>query len=208
MEEDQKNNAVPPAEEKEGDELAEESPPPEEPELQVGDVLPDITLKNEKGDDVRVKDLATPEQGVVFFLVPKADTPGCTTQACAFRDSYSEFTEVKYAVYCVSADTSTAQARWQLKKELPFPLLSDPQRVFIKALGAFKPPKSTSRSHFVFEKGTGKLVEKKSSVKPAESSKLALEFIKRHHAEPAKVAPAETEEVAALPGAGTVETAA
>jgi thioredoxin-dependent peroxiredoxin len=74
MEEDQKNNAAPPAEEKEGDELEEESPPPEEPELELGDVLPDITLKNEKGEDVRVKDLATPEQGVVFFLVPKADT--------------------------------------------------------------------------------------------------------------------------------------
>jgi peroxiredoxin len=56
----------------------------------------------------------------------------------------------------------------QQQKELPFPLLSDPQRVFIKALGAFKPPKSTSRSHFVFEKDSGKLVEKKSSVKPAE----------------------------------------
>ena len=73
MDEDKKDEVAPPAEE-EDDELAEESPPPRQPELQVGDVLPDITLKNEKDEDVNVKDLATPEQGVVFFLVPKADT--------------------------------------------------------------------------------------------------------------------------------------
>ncbi|KAF8324902.1 thioredoxin-like protein [Cantharellus anzutake] len=150
-------------------------------ELQVGDILPDITLKNEKGDDIKVNDLTSAEQGVVFFLVPKADTPGCTTQACLFRDSYSEFNQVSYAVYCVSADTPQAQQKWQTKKELPYPLLSDPKRTFIRALGSLKPPKSTARSHFIFEKGSGKLIDKKSSVKPAESAKLALEFIKKHH---------------------------
>jgi len=150
-------------------------------ELQVGDNLPDITLKNENGEDVIVNSLTSAEQGVVFFLVPKADTPGCTTQACLFRDSYSEFKTLSYAVYCISADTPQAQKKWQGKKELPYPLLSDPKRAFIKSLGSFKPPKSTTRSHFIFEKGTGKLVEKKSSVKPAESATLALEFIKKHH---------------------------
>lgn len=150
-------------------------------ELEVGDDLPDITLKNEKGEDVIVNSLASAEEGVVFFLVPKADTPGCTTQACLFRDSYSEFKTLSYAVYCVSADTPQAQKKWQDKKELPYPLLSDPKRAFIKTLGAFKAPKSTTRSHFIFEKGTGKLVEKKSTVKPGESAKLALEFLKEHH---------------------------
>jgi len=149
-------------------------------ELQVGDNLPDITLKNEKGEDVIVSSLTSAEQGVVFFLVPRADTPGCTTQACLFRDSYSEFKTSSYAVYCISADTPQAQKKWQDKKELPYPLLSDPKRTFIKSLGSFKPPKSTTRSHFIFEKGTGKLIEKKSSVKPAESAKSALEFIKKH----------------------------
>src|SRR5258708_3747539 len=110
------------------------------------------------------------------------------------------------------------------QKELPYPLLSDPKRAFIKSLGSFEPPKSTTRSHFIFEKGTGKLVEKKSSVKPAESyecrfvypssrehttltdrgfgslfflvsATLALEFIKKHHGSTGgDVAPQEQQE--------------
>jgi len=143
--------------------------------IDIGDVLPSVTLKNEKGEDVDVAELAA-EKGVVFFLIPKADTPGCTTQACGFRDIHPDFTSVDYEVYCLSADSPTAQTKWQTKKELPYPLLSDPKRVLITALGAGEGGK-TKRSHFVFEKG-GKLLDKKISVKPADSSKLALEFIK------------------------------
>ncbi|GLB40844.1 putative redoxin [Lyophyllum shimeji] len=143
--------------------------------IDIGDVLPSVTLSNEKGEDVDVAALAA-EQGVVFFLVPKADTPGCTTQACGFRDVYPDFTSVGYEVYCLSADFPTAQTKWQTKKELPYPLLSDPKRVLITALGAGEGGK-TKRSHFVFGKG-GELLEKKIPVKPADSPKLALEFIK------------------------------
>ncbi|KAF8066527.1 AhpC-TSA-domain-containing protein [Lyophyllum atratum] len=143
--------------------------------IDVGDVLPSVMLKNEKGEDVDVAGLAA-EKGLVVFLVPKADTPGCTTQACGFRDSYPDFTSVGYDVYCLSADSPTAQTKWQTKKELPYPLLSDPKRVLITALGAGEGGK-TKRSHFIFEKG-GKLLDKKVPVKPADSPKLALEFIK------------------------------
>ncbi|KAH9923512.1 AhpC-TSA-domain-containing protein [Fomitopsis serialis] len=143
--------------------------------IDVGDVLPSLTLKNEKGEDVDVATLAA-DKGVIFFLVPKADTPGCTTQACGFRDVYPDFTAHNFAVYCLSADSPSAQTKWQDKKELPYPLLSDPQRVLITALGAGEGGK-TKRSHFVFEKG-GKLVEKKIPVKPADSPKLALEYVK------------------------------
>jgi len=82
--------------------------------VEVGDPLPSITLKNEKGEDVDVAKLAD-DQGVVIFLVPKADTPGCTRQACGFRDSYQEIKDLNFAVYCLSADSSTAQAKWQTK---------------------------------------------------------------------------------------------
>ncbi|TCD69570.1 hypothetical protein EIP91_006992 [Steccherinum ochraceum] len=142
--------------------------------IDIGDTLPSFTLKNEKGEDVDVASL-TAEKGVVFFLVPKADTPGCTTQACGFRDSYPDFTSSGFDVYGLSADTSAAQSKWQAKKELPYPLLSDPKRVLIAALGAAAGGKTT-RSHFVFEKG-GKLLDKKIPVKPADSPKQALEFI-------------------------------
>lgn len=143
--------------------------------IDIGDSLPELVLKNEKGEDIQVGDL-TKEKGVILFLVPKADTAGCTTQACAFRDSYPDFTGLNYDVYCLSADSSNAQAKWQTKKELPYPLISDPKRTLIAALGASEGGK-TKRSHFIFEKG-GKLIDKKMPVKPAESPQLALEFIK------------------------------
>ncbi|KAF8552353.1 peroxiredoxin Q, partial [Imleria badia] len=143
--------------------------------IDVGGTLPSLVLKNEKGEDVDTASL-TAEKGAVLFLVPKADTPGCTAQACGFRDVWQEFGALNYDVYCLSADSSTAQTKWQTKKQLPYQLLSDPQRALISALGAADGNK-TKRSHFVFEKG-GKLVDKKIPVKPADSSRLALEFIK------------------------------
>ncbi|KAH8103399.1 AhpC-TSA-domain-containing protein, partial [Cristinia sonorae] len=143
--------------------------------IDIGDVLPSVTLKTEKDEDIDVASL-TAEKGVVLFLVPKADTPGCTNQACGFRDIYPDFTSSGFDVYCLSADSPAAQSKWQTKKELPYPLLSDPKRVLIRALGAATGGK-TNRSHFIFEKG-GKLVDKKNPVKPADSPKLALEFVK------------------------------
>ncbi|KAJ3781232.1 thioredoxin-like protein [Lentinula aff. detonsa] len=150
----------------------------------LGSFLPEITLKSEKEVDVQVSLLAE-NKGVVLFLVPKADTPGCTNQACGFRDIYAEFTSAEYDVYCVSADPPAAQSKWQEKKSLPYGLLSDPDRKLISALGANDKGK-TKRSHFVFAKaeegaeGKGKLIEKHIGVKPVESPKLALEFIKSY----------------------------
>jgi len=146
------------------------------PSIDIGDSLPELTLKNEKGEDIQVANLASDEKGVIIFLVPKADTPGCTNQACGFRDSYPDFTSLNFDVYCLSADAPTAQSKWQTKKELPYPLISDPKRILITALGAGEGGK-TKRSHFIFEKG-GKLVSKKLPVTPADSPKLALEFVK------------------------------
>ncbi|KAG2119382.1 thioredoxin-like protein [Suillus clintonianus] len=143
--------------------------------IDIGDILPSMTLKNEKGEDVDTGSIAA-EKGVVLFLVPKADTPGCTAQACGFRDIWQEFASLDYDVYGVSADSSAAQNKWQTKKQLPYPLISDPKRLLIGVLGAGDGNK-TKRSHFVFEKG-GKLLDRKMPVKPADSPRLALEFIK------------------------------
>ncbi|KAI5119413.1 hypothetical protein M0805_004900 [Coniferiporia weirii] len=142
--------------------------------LSIGDSLPDLVLKNEKDEDVNVQSIAADSAGVVLFLVPKADTPGCTTQACGFRDVYPDFEALNFKVFCLSADSPSAQNKWQTKKSLPYPLLSDPKRVLIVALtgSATKTP----RSHFIF--AGGKLVEKKMPVKPADSPRLALESIK------------------------------
>ncbi|PAV17721.1 peroxiredoxin Q [Pyrrhoderma noxium] len=144
--------------------------------LALDEPLPDVVLKNEAEEDVRVADLTKDgKKGVVLFLVPKADTPGCTTQACGFRDVYPDFSALNVAVFCVSADKPSAQNKWKTKKSLPYALLSDPERTLIGQLtgGTGK----TARSHFVFN-AQGRLVEKRNPVKPADSPRLALEFIR------------------------------
>jgi peroxiredoxin Q/BCP len=160
------------------DDAKEDSPPKESGKnsITVGSVLPDLILKNEKGDDIQIADL-TKETGVIIFAIPKADTPGCTKQACHFRDNYDEIRKHGFAVYALSADSGALQARWQSKNNLPYSMLSDSKRVFIEQLGV-KNGSSTTRSHFIFEKGTGKLLQAQINVKPEDSHKLALEFIK------------------------------
>ncbi|KAF7377183.1 AhpC-TSA-domain-containing protein [Mycena sanguinolenta] len=170
-----KSKAKVDGEEGEGEPDGEEDDSAKLASIDIGDSLPTLTLKNEKDEDVEVSTL-TEEKGLVLFLVPKADTPGCTNQACGFRDIYPDFTGLDYNVYCLSADTPAAQSKWQTKKELPYPLLSDRKRVLITALGAGEGGK-TKRSHFIFAKG-GKLIDKKIPVKAADSPKIALEFIK------------------------------
>ncbi|KZO90784.1 AhpC-TSA-domain-containing protein [Calocera viscosa TUFC12733] len=155
---------------------------PKEPagELELGDLLPELTLKNQAEEDVAVKSLAGADKGLILFLVPKANTPGCTKQACGFRDSYPSYTGLGYEVYCVSGDLPAAQAKWKSGQKLPYPLLSDPSHALIKALGASSPGNKTKRSHFIFEKGSGKLVLKSLGVKPEESPKQVLAFLESH----------------------------
>jgi len=164
-----------------------ETPPAETPALapiDIGDALPSYILKNEQGEDIDIAKLAE-EQGVVIFSIPKADTSGCTTQACGFRDIYPDFTEHNFTVYCLSHDKPEDQKKWKVKKEFQYSLLSDPDRVFVAALGA-KDPKvgKTKRAHFIFAKG-GKLVDKKLPVSPADSPTLALEYVKSVNVEDA-----------------------
>ncbi|KAL0959053.1 hypothetical protein HGRIS_014353 [Hohenbuehelia grisea] len=152
-------------EDEEGAEPKAESLPENLQRIDIGDSLPSLTLRNDDDEDVDIAAL-TADKGLILFLVPKADTPGCTTQACGFRDSYPDFSSSNFEVYCLSADAPKAQNKWKTKKELPYPLLSDPKRALITALGAGEGGK-TKRSHFIFEKG-GKLVDKKLPVKPAD----------------------------------------
>ncbi|BEI93441.1 uncharacterized protein CcaverHIS019_0510690 [Cutaneotrichosporon cavernicola] len=142
--------------------------------LQLGSDLPKITLQNEDGEDVDVSTL-TGERGVVIFLYPRADTPGCTNQACGYRDLATDFGELGYDVYGLSKDKPAAQLKWKTKKEFKYHLLSDPESKLIKRLGA------TKRSHFIFEKGSGKLIDIALGVKAADDPKNALKFIESHH---------------------------
>lgn len=93
--------------------------------LQVGDQAPEFTLMSQTGDSVSLKDYRG-KQPVVLYFYPKDDTPGCTAEACAFRDQYEVFKEIGAAVLGISSDSTDSHQRFAAKHQLPFTLLSDP----------------------------------------------------------------------------------
>ncbi|GAB1315173.1 thioredoxin peroxidase dot5 [Madurella fahalii] len=96
--------------------------------------------------------------GVALFTYPKASTPGCTRQACLFRDAYSELTSASgLTIYGLSSDSPKANTAFKEKQKLPYPLLCDPQATLIGAIGLKKAPKGTTRGVFVVDK-TGKVL--------------------------------------------------
>ncbi|KAI9801365.1 MAG: hypothetical protein M1825_003344 [Sarcosagium campestre] len=92
------------------------------------------------------------KNGVVLFTYPKASTPGCTTQACLFRDAYDDIKSKGYSVYGLSTDSPKANTTFKVKQKLPYPLISDPKATLIGAIGYKKAPKGTTRAVFVVDK--------------------------------------------------------
>ncbi|KAL9944942.1 hypothetical protein D7B24_005171 [Verticillium nonalfalfae] len=125
--------------------------------------------------------------GVVLFTYPKASTPGCTTQVCLFRDSYEPLTATGLAIYGLSADSTKANTTFKEKKELPYPLLCDPQRTLIGAIGLKKAPSGTQRGVFVVNK-EGKILaaEPGGPAATVEVVKKLVEELSKGEAEGAK----------------------
>ena len=92
--------------------------------LRVGDRLPSFSLVDQNGDSRSSEDLDG--QRLVLFFYPKDDTPGCTLQACSFRDNHDELAGLGAVVWGVSADDAVSHRRFADRHNLPFPLLSDP----------------------------------------------------------------------------------
>jgi thioredoxin-dependent peroxiredoxin len=103
--------------------------------LSPGDPAPDFTLPDADGNQVTLSDLRG--QHVVLYFYPAAMTPGCTTQACDFRDSRNDLSGAGFAVLGISPDPPAKLAKFRDKEGLTFPLLSDPSREVLKAYGAF-----------------------------------------------------------------------
>jgi len=110
--------------------------------IKVGDRAPDFELVAASGQKVRLSDFRG-KKNVVLFFYPKDETPGCTVEACAFRDAYEDFIDVGAEVIGVSADSLEAHNRFADHHRLPFLLLSDPRGLVgarydvRKALGVF-----------------------------------------------------------------------
>ena len=105
------------------------------PKLEVGDVAPDFTLPTADGATVRLSDLRG--RHVVVYFYPRANTPGCTTQACDFRDSLASLQGAGYTVLGVSPDAPAQLTKFAEDQSLTFPLLSDPEHAVLEQYGAW-----------------------------------------------------------------------
>jgi thioredoxin-dependent peroxiredoxin len=91
----------------------------------VGDLAPDFTLASQSGEEVSLKDFLGKKRAIVLFFYPKDDTPGCTKEACSFRDGYEQFEKLEAEVIGVSSDSIRSHQRFAHRHALPFVLLSD-----------------------------------------------------------------------------------
>jgi peroxiredoxin Q/BCP len=107
----------------------------EQQRLAVGDQAPDFTLTDDAGNEVSLSDFRG--RSVVVYFYPAASTPGCTKEACDFRDNLTDLNGAGYDVLGISPDKPAKLAKFKAAEGLTFPLLSDPDRTVLTAWGAF-----------------------------------------------------------------------
>ena len=120
--------------------------------LKVGDPAPDITLHTDTGAEFQLS--ALKGQRVVLYFYPKADTPGCTVEACEFRDGIKAFAKKGAAVVGISPDKPAAQAKFKQKFDLPFALLADEEKSAAHAYGVWKEKNMYGRKVMGIERTT------------------------------------------------------
>ncbi len=113
--------------------------------LKVGDSAPSYLGTDQDGNTHQLSDYAGKK--LVVFFYPKANTPGCTAEACDLRDHYSEFTAQNYAILGVSADSAKAQSSFKNKFEFPYPLIADESKEIIQAFGVWGPKKFMGKEY-------------------------------------------------------------
>ena len=103
--------------------------------IEEGKAAPAFTLKDADGNKVALKELRG--KNVILYFYPKDDTPGCTKEACGFRDLWGDITKAGAVVLGVSADDAASHQKFVAKYKLPFTLLSDPERKVMETYGAW-----------------------------------------------------------------------
>jgi len=149
--------------------------------LKPGDPAPDFELTADSGAKVKLSDFRG-KRAIVYFY-PRDDTPGCTTQACGFRDAYPEIEEQNAVVLGISPDGTKSHQKFKTKHNLPFILLSDEDHAVADAYGVWGEKSNMGRkymgvirSHFVVDE-QGKLLDVQVKVKPADSVKRAVDTL-------------------------------
>ncbi|MDF1499982.1 MAG: thioredoxin-dependent thiol peroxidase [Anaerolineales bacterium] len=148
----------------------------------VGKKAPDFTALDDRGAEIKLSDYIGRE--VVLYFYPRADTPGCTKEACGFRDDYSAYEEAGVVILGVSPDTIEKQSKFKQKWDLPFPLIADDDHSIATAYGVWGPKKFMEREYegvhrttFLIDKD-GKIKQVFENVKPAEHSQEILAAIR------------------------------
>ncbi len=151
-------------------------------QLKEGDKAPDFAVTDADGKTVRLKDLRGKK--VVVYFYPKDDTPGCTKEACSFRDSFAKFKKRGIEVLGVSLDSEKSHQKFARKYDLPFRLLADTNREVSESFGTYGEKKFMGRTYMgnhrmtflIDEKGTIKRIFGK--VKPEDHAEEVLEAFK------------------------------
>jgi thioredoxin-dependent peroxiredoxin len=130
--------------------------------LKEGTLAPDFTAKDENGETVRLRDLRG--QKVVLYFYPKDDTPGCTKEACSFRDEFADFKKKKIKVLGVSLDSEASHKKFIAKYKLPFTLLVDKDHEIADRYGVYGEKKFMGRTYMGVKRMTF-LIDEKGKVK-------------------------------------------
>jgi len=146
-------------------------------------LAPDFTLPDQNAQKVALKDLRG--KTVILFFFPKADTPGCTIEACGFREAYRKLEKAGAVVLGISGDTPPTQKKFETKYDLPYTLLSDADKKVAEAYGVLKEKnmygkkvKGIARTTFVID-GEGKIAHVFEHVKAEGHAEEVLDYLQR-----------------------------
>ena len=151
------------------------------PRPEVGDAAPEFELQDTNSQTVRLRDLRGKK--VVLYFYPRDDTPGCTVEACSFRDNIGALTEAGALVYGVSTDDVASHGKFTSKFDLNFPLLADTDRTTVQDYGVWVERKRYGRTSMGIQRATflidedGRIAKVWATVKPAEHVAQVLEAL-------------------------------
>lgn len=150
--------------------------------LKVMDKAPDFTLPDQNNKKHKLSDYQG--QWVLLYFYPKDNTPGCTKEACAVRDNYSDLKKIKAVVLGVSADSVASHKKFETDHSLPFPLLSDSERKVLEKYGVWQLKINFGKKYYGIKRMSflinpqGKIAKIYKTVKPAEHATQVLSDMK------------------------------
>jgi len=149
--------------------------------IEEGKPAPDFELQSDTGDTVKLSDLKG--RPVVLYFYPKDDTPGCTVEACEFRDSYDVFRERGAEILGVSPDDVASHGKFKSKYELPFTLLADPEHEVAEKYGVWEERNSYGKKSMGIKRSTfiidsdGNVARAMMGIKPAGHASEVLDSL-------------------------------